>query len=140
MQTNLVNPLAIAAISVILFAALVIGMITLSRNGGGAWGLDDSMSPEEAAQHSFEIGDHRLLGIRLTYLGKPGHELHLGANCWPESLNMIEYEQDSWSQQEPESGAHKMRAQYARQYNIHIASQLIGVGENCKFRGPVRFF
>ena len=108
-------------------------MTTLSENGGGAWGFDDSKSPEEAARSSFESGDHRLLGIRLTKNGKPGQSLYLGANCWPEALNMIEYEYIFPAQRKPERGAHTMRAKYATRYNLRIASQLEGTGRECKF-------
>ncbi len=132
MWSKLTNPLSMAAIVLILFVALVIGMTTLSQNGGGAWGFDDSISPEEAAQNSFNKDDHRLLGIRLTNFGKSDQRLNLGAICWPESLNMIEYETNFAIQKEAEGGAYTIRAEYARRYNLHLASQLVGVGKECK--------
>ena len=132
MWSNVTKPLSIAAITSILFVILMIGMTALSRNGGGAWGFDDSVSPEEAAQISFESGDHRLLGIRLTKNGASGQSLILGAKCWPEALNMIEYEYIFLAQKEPERGAHTTRAKYATRYNLRIASQLKGIGRECK--------
>ena len=132
MWSNLTKPLSIAAVTLVLFAALVIGMTTLSQNGGGAWGLDDSISAAEAAEKSFENGDFRLLGIRLTNLNRPRQQLILGASCWPESLNTIEYEVNFAIQREPERGAHTMRAEYARRYNSRMASMLVGDVIGCK--------
>ncbi len=132
MWSNLTKPLSIAAVTLVLFAALVIGMTTLSQNGGEAWGLDYSLSPEEAAQNSFEAGDHRLLGIRLSKNGNPHQSLILGAECWPEDRNVIEYEYAPLAQSAPDSGAHGMRAEYAKRYNLHIAAQLVSIGQECK--------
>ena len=134
MWSNLTKPLSIAAVTLVLFAALVIGMATLSQNGGGAWGLDNSMSPEEAAENSFEDGDFRLLSIRFMNMGRPGQQITLGANCWPESLNTIDYEVNFAIQREPERGAHTMRTEYASRYNMPMASLLVGEAKECKIR------
>ena len=132
MWSNLAKSLSLVAIATILFVILMIGMSMLSESGGEAWGLDHSLSPEEAAQTSFEAGDFRLLAISLTKNGKVTHELVLGAECWPANRNKIEYEYDSFSKDIPDEGAHNKRAEYARRYNFHIASQLIGNGQDCK--------
>lgn len=132
MWSDLTKPLSIIAITLVLFAALVFGMTTLTQNGGGAWGFDNSIPPERAAQASFENGDFRLLGIRLLNQGKPRQQLILGASCWPESRNTIEYEVDYSLQTNPEKGAHTERAEYASRYNAYLAAQIVEVGRECK--------
>ena len=132
MWSYLTKSLSIVSITVILFTSVMIGMTMLSENGGGAWGLDDSISPEAAANESFEKGDYRFLSIRFTHTGKPGRRLDLGASCWPQSFNEIHYEVDNENYREPERGAHTKRAEYAREYNRQMVLLLKGSGMTCK--------
>ena len=132
MWPSLAKLSSLVAITSILFVSLMIGMAILSKSGGEAWGLDHSLSAEEAARTSFESGDYRLLSIRLAKNRKVTHELVLGAQCWPENRNEIEYEYDSFSQGMPDKGAHNKRAEFARRYNFHLASWLIRNGQKCK--------
>lgn len=64
MWSKLSKQLSIVAITLILFVILMIGMSSLSQTGGGAWGFDDSIPPEEAAQKEPERGAH---SMRIAY-------------------------------------------------------------------------
>jgi len=65
-------------------------------------------------------------------MGSPGQQITLGANCWPESLNITDYEASFAIEREPERGAHSMTAEYASRYISNMASLLLGEGKECK--------
>jgi len=109
-----------------IFAYILI-FTSLGRagNGGEYWGFDGRLSVADAAQITFESGDHRFLEVRLHQPLEPQNDYVPGvAYCGPEYHEPGLPKRPSVSEPIHGQDSPRLADEFARSFNIAMAEML----------------